>query len=93
MTRVGTDDRWSIRLPPTGRPANRVNFFNDEEDRTQQPGFRVDMLGAYDGHKVRVGRVVTDSSFHHYLDLNLIGDPCASTGRRQQGFTTAPARR
>ncbi|KAI9662749.1 MAG: hypothetical protein M1829_006144 [Trizodia sp. TS-e1964] len=26
-----------------------------------------------------VGRVVTDSSFHHYLDLNLLGDPCADS--------------
>jgi hypothetical protein len=37
----------------------------------------LNILCAYDGHIVGVGRVVTDSSFHHYLDLNLLGDPCA----------------
>ena len=29
----------------------------------------------WDGHRVGKGRVVTDSSFHHYMDINLIGDP------------------
>ena len=34
-------------------------------------------LAAYDGPTVNVGRIVTDSSFHHFLDLNLLGDPCS----------------
>jgi hypothetical protein len=38
----------------------------------------LNILSAYDGHAVGVGRVITDSSFHHYLDLNLLGDPCAA---------------
>jgi hypothetical protein len=29
---------------------------------------------------------VTDSFFHHYLDINLIGDPCGASPDRQQGF-------
>jgi hypothetical protein len=40
----------------------------------------------YDGRGAGVGRIVTDSSFHHYLDLNLIGDPCGSSPDRMQGF-------
>ena len=47
------------------------------------------LLCVYDGRPVGVGRVVTDSSFHHYLDLNLIGDPCGSTVDRTQGFGQA----
>jgi hypothetical protein len=43
-------------------------------------------LCAYDGRGAGVGRVVTDSSFHHYLDLNLIGDPCGSAPDRMQGL-------
>jgi hypothetical protein len=35
-------------------------------------------LSAYDGFKAGVGRVVTGSSFHHYLDINLVGDPGGS---------------
>ncbi len=46
---------------------------------------------AYDGHQVGVGRVVTDSSFHHYLDLNLIGDPCSAVPIKQAGFAGSPA--
>jgi hypothetical protein len=44
------------------------------------------VLCAYDGRAAGVGRVVTDSSFHHYLDVNLIGDPCGTTPDREQGF-------
>jgi hypothetical protein len=67
------------------------NNFKDEQEPTHNPGFGVDTLCVYDGHKVNVGRIVTDSSFHHYMDLNLIGDPCAppSPDTRLQGFTTA----
>jgi hypothetical protein len=32
-------------------------------------------IGAYDGHEVDVGRVVVDSTWHHWFDVNLIGRP------------------
>jgi hypothetical protein len=35
-------------------------------------------LSAYNGFNAGVGRVLTDSSFHHYLDINLLGDPGGS---------------
>jgi hypothetical protein len=47
----------------------------------------INILSVYDGQTVNVGRVITDSSFHHYLDLNLIGDPCGGPGTTQ-GFKT-----
>lgn len=31
------------------------------------------MVGVYDGHKEGVGRVVVDSTWHHWLDINLRG--------------------
>jgi hypothetical protein len=31
-------------------------------------------IGVYDGHIVDVGRIVVDSTFHHFVDINLIGD-------------------
>lgn len=46
-------------------------------------------LAAYDGHQVNVGRIVTDSSFHHFLDLNLLGDPCSTITTKQQGFNAS----
>ncbi|MGW4736853.1 hypothetical protein [Nocardia xishanensis] len=39
-----------------------------------------------DGLAAGVGRIVTDSSFHHYVDV--IGDPCGSTPDRRRGFGT-----
>jgi len=46
-------------------------------------------LAAYDGATVNVGRIVTDSSFHHFLDLNLLGDPCSLIPAKQQGFNAS----
>lgn len=34
----------------------------------------VNTLSAYDGRTVGVGRIVTGATFHHYIDINLIGD-------------------
>ena len=47
-------------------------------------------ISVYDGTSAGVGRVVTQSSFHHFLDLNLIGDPVTqvSKGTNRVGFTT-----
>ena len=52
----------------------------------------IGIICAYDGRAANVGRIVTDSSFHHYLDLNLIGDPCGSSPDRQTGFSPSGLR-
>lgn len=59
---------------------------NFTTDNTPTVATTIGILCVYDGRGVGVGRVVTDSSFHHYLDLNLIGDPCGSSPDRTQGF-------
>jgi hypothetical protein len=51
----------------------------------------VGILCAYDGAEIGLGRIVTDSSFHHYLDINLIGDPCALQPDEQAGFGWPPS--
>ncbi|MCP5515808.1 MAG: hypothetical protein H7A45_00955 [Verrucomicrobiales bacterium] len=61
----------------------------------------VNTLCAYDGRTVGVGRVVTDSTWHHYIDINLTGDSridtpaeSALTGpgaAKNHGFNDAPA--
>lgn len=43
------------------------------------------VVGAYDGHRVGVGRVTVDSTWHHFFDINLIGDPVAPFPKTQ-GF-------
>jgi hypothetical protein len=32
------------------------------------------IIGAFDGHRVGKGRVVVDSTWHHFFDINLTGD-------------------
>lgn len=47
------------------------NTFLDEDVSGEKT---VNTLCVYDGRKVGVGRVVTGSTFHHYIDINLTGD-------------------
>ncbi|MEL6875696.1 MAG: hypothetical protein AAGM33_09480, partial [Pseudomonadota bacterium] len=61
----------------------------------------VGTLCVYDGFKVGVGRIVTGATFHHYVDLNLIGDPqvdeadeIAAVGvdaQQGQGYNVTPS--
>lgn len=48
-------------------------------------------LAAWDGHRVQRGRVLTASTFHHYVRVNLIGDPEA-IGDKKFGFMTPEGR-
>jgi hypothetical protein len=43
-----------------------------ETDATQSLEFGV--IGAWDGHRVDRGRVVVDSTWHHFFNINLTGD-------------------
>ena len=40
-------------------------------------GKRFGAIGAYNGHVAEVGRVVVDSTWHHWFDVNLTGRPTA----------------
>lgn len=61
---------------------------------------QVNTLSVYDGRSVGVGRIVTGSTFHHYIDINLTGDSRIDTpaefGRtgsdaaKNHGFNDAP---
>jgi len=47
---------------------------------------------AYDGHRAGIGRVVTDATWHHVVNVNLIGDSGALMGSpRRLGFLLSPA--
>lgn len=42
-------------------------------DKTPAVNATINTLSVYDGREVGVGRIVTGSTFHHYLDINLTG--------------------
>ena len=42
-------------------------------DSGPQPYRKVPMIVVYDGERANVGRVVVDSTWHHWFDMNLVG--------------------
>lgn len=49
-------------------------------------------ITAYDGHRAGVGRVVTDATWHHFVNINLTGDPGAPVlDPKRLGFLASPA--
>lgn len=42
--------------------------------KTNTVGHRFGSISAYDGHRVDLGRVVTDATWHHFVNVNLVGD-------------------
>ncbi|MFT3777325.1 MAG: hypothetical protein QM772_03425 [Ottowia sp.] len=43
------------------------------------PAKRFPMISVYDGQSIGIGRVVVDSTWHHWMDLNIIGLEAAGT--------------
>jgi hypothetical protein len=82
-----------VRLAPeviaisTSAGGHLLNAFHEDIPPIEPRAFNV--IVAYDGHQVMVdgnpiGRVVVDSSFHHFLDINLKGTD--SSDPRKRGF-------
>jgi hypothetical protein len=68
---------WGTVLRHSTKPGLYPQSFGDPlVTDTAQFG----VIGAYNGWRARVGRVVVDSSWHHFFDLNLIGDPVSAKG-------------
>jgi hypothetical protein len=60
-----------VAMVRSGRPSNLNGPWLYEGGEVDAGDFPA--IGAYDGQRVGVGRVVVDSSFHHWLNLNLEG--------------------
>jgi hypothetical protein len=56
---------------PTGQPKPCVVASGTD----RRDGKRIDLVTAYDGDRAGVGRIVADSSWHHYVNINLMGFP------------------
>lgn len=49
------------------------------------------VIGAYDGHRANVGRVVVDSTFHHFVNINVVATGANSPDPvKQVGFAASP---
>jgi hypothetical protein len=51
-------------------------------------------IAAYDGHRAGIGRVVTDATWHHFVNVNLVGDRDLDLGSpmdpKRFGFLVTP---
>lgn len=63
------EDVWPTG--PTGQPKPCVVAFGTDG----RNGERIGLVTAYDGDRAGVGRIVADSSWHHYVNINLMGFP------------------
>ncbi len=63
--------------------------YYDDQSLTQPKTYGA--IGAYDGQRAGVGRVVVDSTFHHFIDLNVTGDPLGTSADKRAGFTSTAA--
>jgi hypothetical protein len=43
-------------------------------------------IGVYEGHRANVGRILVDSTWHHFFNVNLTGAPGSTDPRAVQGF-------
>jgi len=92
--RLVAGNRQMPQVIATGQTTKRASYqlaFNGSNqiiyealDTSISDQFPVNTLAVYDGFFAGVGRIVTGSTFHHYLDINLIGasslsDPADST--------------
>jgi hypothetical protein len=66
------------------------NAFNDADNTPTKQATQAHSFGvicAYDGHRAGVGRVVTDATWHHFVNINLIGQiGLPETTVKGQGF-------
>ncbi len=58
-------------------------------DKPPIPGGRFGAIGAYDGHRVNLGRVVVDATWHHFININLTGDAGNPDAEKAVGFLHA----
>ncbi len=70
----------------------------DQPDYGAVTGKTFGVIGAYDGHIASVGRIAVDSTWHHWFDINLVGDPGDLAApyfqpAEAQGFNATPAGR
>jgi hypothetical protein len=90
----GQGRQWPPQIIAWGRVLAETNVstegahVGDPTDIATPRAFGV--VGAYDGQRVGIGRVVVDSTWHHFFDINLIGDPIAPAPKTL-GFKASPS--
>jgi hypothetical protein len=70
-----------------GQPGQTEEVESLKDDDVPVNDISFGAIGAYDGHLANIGRVVVDSTFHHFVNINLNGAGSNSLDPvKQEGF-------
>ena len=85
---VAGDARWPTKNGAQEAPAVIAWGLVNDPAATKH-GQEIGVVAAYNGHNVDAGRIVADSTWHHWFDINLIG--LAGSGAPYTGFASSAA--
>jgi hypothetical protein len=66
------DPKWPTKSGHQERPVV-IAWGRIKDPAATKHGQEIGLASAYDGHNVDVGRVLADSTWHHWFDINLTG--------------------
>jgi len=66
------DANWPTKLGHQERP-EVIAWGRIKDPAATKHGQEIGVISAYNGHNVDVGRVLADSTWHHWFDINLTG--------------------
>lgn len=85
---AAADPDWPTKAGHQQRP-EVIAWGRVKDPAATKHGQEIGVLSAYDGHNVDVGRIVADSTWHHWFDINLTG--AAAAPSVYAGFDATPA--
>jgi hypothetical protein len=85
---VAGDARWPTKSGSQEAP-EVIAWGRIKDPTANKYGQEIGVVSAYNGHTADVGRIVADSTWHHWFDINLIG--LSGSGAPYTGFTTTPS--
>ncbi len=85
---VAGDTRWPTKAGIQEAP-EVIAWGRIKDPAATKHGQEIGVISAYNGHMVDVGRIIADSTWHHWFDINLIG--LAGSGPPYTGFAATPA--
>ncbi len=82
------DAAWPTKAGHQERP-EVIAWGRIKDPAATKHGEEIGVLSAYNGHNVDVGRILADSTWHHWFDINLTGDDPAPSV--YAGFDATPS--
>ncbi|NEQ31548.1 MAG: hypothetical protein F6K04_11160 [Leptolyngbya sp. SIO4C5] len=73
------------------QPQVEVVAWGRIQDPSADVGREVGLVSAYDGHRADVGRIIADSTWHHWFDINLNGFSAARLDPIERYFLNVAA--